>query len=287
MPDHPSITGHEEFVVGHYETLTETLYRPTLGPDHLHLGYWPRNEIQRACKSLDDTQDLPAALERLIVETIAPAGIASGDLVIDAGCGVGGTTRFIAEHHLCRVIGLDATSLHIALARKRDQRLDPEPSSRIEYKVADVTDPWDLPASTAAIIVSIESARHYRRHNAFLEQVVQALRPGGRLALTDWMRTEPMTAREYADHLTPVCQCWAAWKLESLESYCNKLNASGLHVTEAEDLGDHVKPNAHLFLRHAKRYAELNQPALAEPFRLTARAWLDERMTLGRILAIK
>ena len=281
------MSGHEDFVVGHYETFTEAVYRPTLGPDHLHLGYWPEETIEAACKYFDDALDLPAALERLIVETVAPAGIASGDLIIDAGCGIGGTTRFIAEHYLCRVVGIDATPLHIDLARKRDQSVDLEPRSRIEYQVADVTDPWDVPASTAAVVVSIESARHYRRHEAFLEQVRQTLRPGGRLALTDWMRTEPMTAREYADHLTPVCQSWAAWKLESFESYCAKLSACGLHVLEAEDLGDHVKPNAHRFLRAAKQYEKLHQPALAEAFRLTAQAWLAQRMTLGRILAIK
>lgn len=111
--------------------------------------------------------------------------------------------------------------------------------------------------------------------------------PGGRLVLTDWLRTEPMTAREYADHLTPVCRFWATWRLESLHSYCAKLRAHGLNVLEAEDLGEQAKPNAYLLHRLARDYENGAQPAIAQLFGSTARAWIEERITLGRILAIK
>lgn len=282
-----SLTGHEEFVVEHYQTLTEAFYRPLLGPDHLHLGYWPQSEAQRSTGLDEFKKRVPEALKGLVAETVAPAGIEPGDLVIDVGCGTGGTARLIATSYGCRVIGLDATPRHIELARDADQQIEPVPRSCIEYRIADATAPWDLPASSTTVVVAIESARHFRRQGAFLAEVAHTLRPGGRLVLTDWIRTEPMTAKEYADHLTPVCRAWAAWRLESLDSYCAKLRGHGLNVREAEDLGEHATPNAHLLRRLADDYAKRSQPALAEPLRWTARAWLEERMTIGRILAIK
>lgn len=185
------------------------------------------------------------------------------------------------------MIGIDATPRHIELAREADRHIEPVPRSCIEYRMADATAPWGVPASSAAVVVAIESARHFRRHGAFLAHATQALRPGGRLALTDWIRTEPMTARDYADHLTPVCRAWAAWRLESLDSYCAKLRGFGLNVLDAEELGEHVKPNAHLLRHVADDYAKRNLTALAEPLRWIARAWLEGRITIGRILAIK
>ena len=173
-------------------------------------------------------------------------------------------------------LALDCAPSQIERAIRLTATGAPELESRIEYRVADVTKPWGfLPmAESVDAIVNIEAAVYYKRRAAFLAEAANALRPGGRLALQDWMRIDPMTAADYIEHITPICQHWHGWSLESLQSYSTLLERSGLVVEEEEDLAGHVLPNAHMLNRQAERYEQAGKAEYATWCQVLADAWL-------------
>jgi cyclopropane fatty-acyl-phospholipid synthase-like methyltransferase len=44
--------------------------------------------------------------------------IAQSDMILDAGCGIGGSSIWLAEHIGCRVVGIDITESQLTIARK-------------------------------------------------------------------------------------------------------------------------------------------------------------------------
>jgi SAM-dependent methyltransferase len=55
--------------------------------------------------------------------TLEVAGMANlkfSDLVLDVGCGLGGTARHLVDHYQCKVIGLDLTEEYISVGKKVD-----------------------------------------------------------------------------------------------------------------------------------------------------------------------
>ena len=96
---------HDSRVIAHYETCGEDFYLQDHHDEHIHFGYWETTDVAAACERIDRST-LPVTLHRLIEVVAEPARIEPGHLVVDAGCGVGGTVRFLAREYGCRVLGL-------------------------------------------------------------------------------------------------------------------------------------------------------------------------------------
>src|SRR5688500_934131 len=72
----------------------------------LHYGLW-----------YDDTRNLAEAIrntDKLVIQVLA---ITSADVVLDAGCGVGGTAMYIAETTGARVAGVTLSDVQLSIAR--------------------------------------------------------------------------------------------------------------------------------------------------------------------------
>jgi hypothetical protein len=87
------------------------------------------------------------------------------------------------------------------------------------------------------------------------------LRPGGRLLLVDWCRTERPAALQRELILEPLCRSWAIAELETVVGYRRLFAAAGLRIHRLEDLSERVVPNWERGYQAALR-------ALAEPIQL-------------------
>jgi len=52
------------------------------------------------------------------LEVTALTNIKASDLVLEVGCGLGGTARYLADRYMCSVIGIDLTKEYIDVGRK-------------------------------------------------------------------------------------------------------------------------------------------------------------------------
>jgi SAM-dependent methyltransferase len=110
---------------------------------------------------------------------IAGLELQADDIVLDAGCGAGLITTWLAEQTPAgRVIGLDLSAAHLQLAR---QHLS-QNSLPLTFVQGDMQ---ELPYQTGLfdLIWSSNAINHLRQPVAGIRTLAQKLRPGGRLVL--------------------------------------------------------------------------------------------------------
>jgi ubiquinone/menaquinone biosynthesis C-methylase UbiE len=131
---------------------------------------------------MDETEKLPAiqASKRLIVERLA---LASGDAALDVGCGPGTYALDIAEHvgPGGRCVGLDASEIMIAEARRRSRELHVP----ITFELGDVH-ALPFPDSTFDVCLAARLLEHLSDAGRALTEMARVTRSGGRIAVFDF-----------------------------------------------------------------------------------------------------
>jgi SAM-dependent methyltransferase len=143
----------------------------------------------------DETEPGIVALHRKRYEFALP--FCEGRDVLDAGCGVGYGTSFLAGHAR-RVVGVDLDPEAIAYARGHYA------AANVEFREGDVQ-ALDLPDASFDAICSFETIEHLPDGAAFLAEMRRLLRPGGvflvstpRAASTELRPANPFHAVELA-----------------------------------------------------------------------------------------
>jgi cyclopropane fatty-acyl-phospholipid synthase-like methyltransferase len=102
----------------------------------------------------------------------------AGQDVLDAGCGTGQTTMYLAERTGGRFTGIDR---HEAAIRRAREVVSTSAQGRVTFEVQDM-DALDMPASFDAVI-AIESLYFPKDLTATIGQFKKSLRPGGQMGL--------------------------------------------------------------------------------------------------------
>jgi tocopherol O-methyltransferase len=134
-------------------------------------------------------RDLPKGgnpTEQMVRYLSGIASLGAGDVVLDAGCGVGGSAIWLAETAGCRTVGItlveDQARLARGFAAKRNLR------GRARFLVNDFTRTAFAPASFDAVW-ALESFDHAPDKGAWVADMFRLLRPGGRLVIADGFRS--------------------------------------------------------------------------------------------------
>ena len=159
--------------------------------DHMHHGYYgpggrdtgkPRREAQ--LDLIEELIDL-AELDRRVPFR-----------VLDAGCGVGGSARYLAGRYGARSLGLTLSPYQATEGNRRAEREGC--GDLVELRAQDICN-LDAPEGAFDLIWSLESAEHMPDKPALLARFYRWLRPGGTLALVTWCHREtppPLTDDE-------------------------------------------------------------------------------------------
>ncbi len=102
--------------------------------------------------------------------------LCEGKDVLDAGCGVGYGSAFLARGAR-RVVGVDRDPEAIAYARRRYG------APNVEFAVGDLM-ALDLPDASFDAVTAFEVIEHLPDQDAFLAEVGRVLRPGGALVVS-------------------------------------------------------------------------------------------------------
>jgi SAM-dependent methyltransferase len=108
-----------------------------------------------------------------------------GIRVLDLGCGIGGTCRYLAHTFGCSVVGIDLTEQFVAVARALTRRVGL--ADRAEFHVGSVT---ALPYGPASFdgATMLHVGMNVADKAALFAQVRHVLKPGAFFALYDVMR---------------------------------------------------------------------------------------------------
>ncbi len=116
----------------------------------------------------------------------AVAGLSLGgdERVLDIGCGIGGTARFIAEQSGCAVTGIDLTPEYIAVADQLTELTGQ--GGKMRFEVASALDlPFEDESFDAAISIHVAMNIHDRA--GLYRETARVLQPGAALCIYDVM----------------------------------------------------------------------------------------------------
>jgi sarcosine/dimethylglycine N-methyltransferase len=161
--------------------------------------------------------------------------ITPDDEVLDAGCGIGGTARYLAERSRCHVVAVDLTEEYCETARWLNQLAGLD--ERISVRQADVT---DLPFEDATFTLMF--SQHVQMNVAdkalLYQEARRVLIDGGRLAHWD------IAAGEDGEPDFPVP--WADRPeyshLATPDRLRTAIETSGFEIEQWHDLTDQAAP---------------------------------------------
>lgn len=173
-----------------------------LWEEQVHWGYWEDP------KAADGTRaDYIAAMKQMDVELLKAGKVADGQKLLDVGCGFGGTIQSINSAHS----GMDITGLNIdprQLAAAEAQTTAAN-GNTIGWVEADAC---DLPFEDNSFdrVLAVECIFHFPSREKFLAEAARVLKPGGYLAVSDFVPTMAFFAK------TPI---WVGVRSRIAKSY--------------------------------------------------------------------
>lgn len=219
----------------HYDRLS-FLYRMFWG-EHLHHGYW------------DGDETVPQAQIRLMERLAERAGVLRGAVVLDIGCGLGGSAFWLAEHFDCQVTGITISPVQARMANKKAKTRGL--SDRVQFLVGDANQ-WEPKPESVDLVWIMESSEHFEDKKGFFERCAAVLKPGGVLAVCAWLRRDGPMREGEQKLVATIAKAMLSASLDSLSDYRTWMRDSGLTVTAAEDITRHVEPT----WAHCTRIAE-------------------------------
>jgi len=179
----------KDVIRNHYDVTT--LFYRLLWGRHIHHGLWNAGES-------------PQVAQRQLTETLArEAGIQGGEVVLDVGCGMGGSSI-----HLAKKLGCDVTGITLSPF----QRLWAAMSSRWHRASNKTTfhcldaEQAEFDAESFDIVWSIECTEHLFDKQAFFQKAANWLKPGGRIAICAWLAGDKLHDDAAVQQVYDVCE---------------------------------------------------------------------------------
>ncbi|KAK5654871.1 hypothetical protein OQA88_6907 [Cercophora sp. LCS_1] len=208
---HTTMQALKDRIKLHYDLASD--YYLNLWGEHIHHGYWPTPE-SKASESKETAQ---VNLIRLLLDI---SSLPEGAHVLDTGCGIGGTSRFLAAQLGCTVTGITISSKQVQIATrltKAEASKDGEPvvdekgfiklgKGKVRFIELDAEKMGEYFAADDkfdAVWIS-EALSHFPNKGLFFENAHRVLKNGGKLVLADWFKNEGLGEKEFEADIKPI-----------------------------------------------------------------------------------
>ena len=200
--------------------------------------------------------------------------------ILDAGCGVGGSARYLARRYGARVLGV--TLSPVQAERGAQYNAEAGLADQVTIQARDVYDltPADGPFD---LIYSMESAEHMPDKAALLAHFYQLLRPGGQLVMATWCHRDvaerPLDAAEQ-QQLEKIYRMYHLPPMISIPQYVQLARQTGFADVATDDWSAAVAPFWGAVIRSALSWRSLIGLLKAGPGTLRG-AWAMQYMQSG------
>lgn len=156
-----------------YTNISNTVFNRFVLIISMHHGYYiPANRTDHQQAQVD-----------LIDEVLKWAGVESANNVIDAGCGVGGSSRHLARKFGCTAKGITLSPYQAERGNElaKEQGLQ----DSCQFRVADALD-MPFADNSFDLVWSLESGEHMPDKKQFVNELFRVAEPGGRIIIVTW-----------------------------------------------------------------------------------------------------
>jgi tocopherol O-methyltransferase len=196
--------------IQHFYDASSGLWEQVWG-EHMHHGYYGadgRIPKERRQAQID-----------LIEELLRWAEVQQASQIIDVGCGIGGSSLYLAQKFNAAVAGITLSPVQANRASQRASAAGL--ANRAQFQVADALG-MPFPDQSFDLVWSLESGEHMPDKQKFLQECQRVLRPGGKLIMATWchrdISTQPLSADEQR-HLEKIYQVYCLPYVISLPQY--------------------------------------------------------------------
>ena len=196
----------------------------------MHAGFWDYK-----------VRTLQEALERENQILSELAKITASDHVLDAGCGVGGSSIYLAKRCHCQVTGITLSSQQVE--RAKNFAASHGVSDQTEFKVMDFCH-TDFPDNSFDVVWAIESVCHAENFSDFLKEAYRLLKPNGRIVIADgFLSDRPLKSKEKAG-LKRWLSGWKVGSLPSVSEFLLSLKTHRFADISFQDVTQKVMPSS-------------------------------------------
>lgn len=226
------IIGDHPAVQTLYQSLESRIgYRLVLGGTR-HFGYWD-TDTWRMEQKLFDSLHLPA-----------------GSRVLDAGCGVGHVSLYLAGRGL-QMTGIDIMDHHLAKARRNIVKSGPL-RSRVSGQKMDYHSLATFEAGSFDGVFTMETLVHATDGAQVAAEFYRILRPGGHIVLNEYDYTFS-SEQEIGPELAKAMKQMSAhgamptWDIANKGHFERLLDGAGFVDVQVQDYSENVRPMLRLF----------------------------------------
>jgi len=231
------LTNYHKNIVDYYAE-SENAYKDSWDLNNslaIHYGYWD-----------DKVKNFPQSLLRMNEVMAEVAMIKPTDLILDAGCGIGGSSIFLAEKIGCHVTGISLSEKQINKAKELAVKKNVE--NKLDFKIMNYC-ATTFPGESVDVVWGCESICYADDKDQFIKEAWRLLKPGGRLVVADgfvadFKNNDHSTIRNWLDG-------WQVNYLESSERFQQFMQSAGFKNISFTDIS---KFTAHSSRRLYKFY---------------------------------
>lgn len=195
------MTPYQQKIIDYYRA-TENAYKDSWDLENslsIHYGYWD-----------DKVNSFPQSLARMNEVMAEAATIRPGHKVLDAGCGIGGSSIFIASSIGARVTGITLSERQVkrATANAEAKGVD----GLVKFRVMDYCR-TEFPPESFDVVWGCESICYAEHKELFIGEAWRILKPGGCLVVADGF------VNSFENNKHPLIRQWLdGWQVNYLES---------------------------------------------------------------------
>lgn len=206
--------------------------------EHMHHGYYGKD----GTRQLDRRQAQIDLIEELLTWTddFTPN---RPENILDVGCGIGGSSLYLAEKFGARVTGITLSPVQANRAKERAQALGLR--ARTDFQVANAL---NMPFADHSfdLVWSLESGEHMPDKVQFLQECQRVLKPGGKFIFATWCHrptnaVTPLTGNE-EKHLQDIYRVYCLPYVVSLPKYTELVKQCGFKNLRVDDWSTAVAP---------------------------------------------
>jgi len=197
------------------------------GP-HIHHGYYENNETISPLE----------AQVRLIEKLSSLITIGKGDKILDAGCGLGGSSIYLAEKFGAIVSGITLSKVQVDIAAKKafDAGV-----SNVSFKIENALSMKSFRDESFDVVWSLESCEQFFDKVQFIDQVKRVLRKNGKLVLATWCSSNDEYEGKKARAYEKLCLAFDLPYMPSKSYYQKILKSRQFKVEKMLDLTPNVE----------------------------------------------